>query len=317
MSLLSVRDLEVGFDAPAGEVRAVRSVSFDLAPGERVALVGESGCGKTTTMLAMMGLLPAGAVVSGQVLLDGRDILAGGESSMRPHRWTDIAMVFQGAMNALNPVRRVGAQIVEAVRIHGGSRRDGRSRTRELLELVGLPADFAARYPHELSGGQRQRAVIALALACEPRVLLADEPTTALDVIVQDQIVTLLRELSDTLGLAVVMVTHDLALVPHLCERAAVMYAGSIVETAACADIVQRPAHPYTRRLVDATPDLAGLRPLSSIPGVPPRLDQVLSGCPFQPRCTDAVESCETTAPPLLDLGAGRSCACHLTEVVA
>jgi oligopeptide/dipeptide ABC transporter ATP-binding protein len=317
MSLISVRDLVVGFDTAAGEVRAVRSVSFDLEPGERIALVGESGCGKTTTMLAMMGLLPAGAYASGQVLLDGVDILAGGESSMRPHRWTDIAMVFQGAMNALNPVRRVGAQIVEAVRIHGGSRRDGRDRTRELFELVGLSAELAQRYPHELSGGQRQRAVIALALACEPRVLLADEPTTALDVIVQDQIVKLLRDLSESLGLAVVLVTHDLALVPQLCDRAAVMYAGSIVENAPCADIVHRPAHPYTRRLVEATPDLAGRRPLTSIPGVPPRLDQPLPGCPFQPRCTEAIDRCATATPPLLELDPGRTCACHLVEVVA
>ncbi|GAA1579241.1 ABC transporter ATP-binding protein [Kribbella sancticallisti] len=316
MSLISVRDLVVGFDAPAGEVRAVRSVSFDLAPGERMALVGESGCGKTTTMLAMMGLLPAGAHVSGQVLLDGVDILAGGEASMRRHRWTDVAMVFQGAMNALNPVRRVGSQIVEAVRIHGGSRRAGRDRTRELFELVGLAPELAQRFPHELSGGQRQRAVIALALACEPRVLLADEPTTALDVIVQHQIVQLLRNLSESLGLAVVLVTHDLALVPQLCDRAAVMYAGSIVENASCRDLVGSPAHPYARRLVEATPDLAGRRRLASIPGVPPRLDQPLFGCPFQPRCAEAVDRCATEAPSLLDLDPDRSCACHLVGVV-
>ncbi|MEQ4721786.1 ABC transporter ATP-binding protein [Nonomuraea sp. B19D2] len=313
-SLIGVRDLVVEFSSG---VRAVRSVSLDLAPGERLALVGESGCGKTTTMLAMMGLLPAGATVSGQVLLDGKDILAGGEATMRPHRWSDIAMVFQGAMNALNPVRRVGAQIVEAVRIHGGSRQDGKLRAREVLDLVGLPKDTSSRYPHELSGGQRQRAVIALALACQPRILLADEPTTALDVIVQDQIVTLLRQLSDSLGLAVVLVTHDLALVPHLCDRAAVMYAGTIVESGPCADIVRRPRHPYTRRLVEATPDLAGRRPLTSIPGAPPRLDLPLTGCAFQPRCAEALESCAGSAPPLTDLGGGRTRACHLLEVTA
>ncbi|MEU1733691.1 ABC transporter ATP-binding protein [Streptosporangium sp. NPDC020145] len=314
MSLLSVRDLVVGF--PSG-ARAVRSVSLDLEPGERLALVGESGCGKTTTMLAMMGLLPAGTVVSGQVLLNGEDILAGGEASMRPHRWTDIAMVFQGAMNALNPVRRVGAQIAEAVRIHGGGRREGRLRALEVLERVGLPEGVASRYPHELSGGQRQRAVIALALACEPKVLLADEPTTALDVIVQDQIVALLRELSDSLGLAVVLVTHDLALVPRICDRAAVMYAGSVVEHAACADLVRRPLHPYTRRLVEATPDLTARRPLTSIPGVPPRLDLPLTGCAFQPRCTSSLDRCAESPPPPRDLGGGRSCACHLVEVDA
>ncbi|MFD1935498.1 ABC transporter ATP-binding protein [Nonomuraea mangrovi] len=317
MSLLSIRDLEVAFSTRGAPVRAVRAVSLDLAPGERIALVGESGCGKTTTMLAMMGLLPASATVSGQVLLDGTDILAGGETTMRPHRWTDIAMVFQGAMNALNPVRRVGAQIVEAVRIHGGSRQEGRLRAREVLDLVGLPEDAVSRYPHELSGGQRQRAVIALALSCRPRILLADEPTTALDVIVQDQIVTLLRQLSDSLGLAIVLVTHDLALVPRLCDRAAVMYAGSVVESAPCVDIVHSPRHPYTRRLVDATPDLAGERPLTSIPGAPPRLDGPLPGCAFQPRCGEAVDRCATIAPPLLQLAGGRSCACHLAEVVA
>jgi len=314
MTLISVRDLVVDFRTSTGQVGAVRSVSFDLAPGERIALVGESGCGKTTTMLAMMGLLPESATVSGQVILDGVDILAGGESSMRPHRWNDVAMVFQGAMNALNPVRKIGNQVVEAVRIHGGTKRAGRERTRELFDLVGLGPELIDRYPHEISGGQRQRAVIALALACRPRVLLADEPTTALDVIVQEQIVALLKRLSETLGLAVVLVTHDLALVPQLCDRAAVMYAGSIVEDASCAELVNSPAHPYTRRLVEATPDLEGRRSLVSIPGVPPRLDRPLVGCPFQPRCGEAVDRCADDAPQLLQIGAARTCACHLTE---
>jgi len=316
MSLISLRDLDVEFRTAGAPVRAVRSVSFDLEPGERLALVGESGCGKTTTMLAMMGLLPASATVSGQVLLDGENILAGGESSMRPHRWNDIAMVFQGAMNALNPVRRAGAQIVEAVLIHGGSRRDGRRRAGELFELVGLHPEHLNRYPHELSGGQRQRVVIALALACGPRVLLADEPTTALDVIVQAQIIDLLKTLSESLGLAVVMVTHDLALVPQLCDRVAVMYAGSIIEKVGCADLVDDARHPYTRRLLEATPDLDDSRELVSIPGAPPRLDEPLSGCPFLPRCNQAFDTCVSAEPKMRQVAASHAAACYRVEAI-
>src|SRR5258706_4977698 len=251
MSLLEVRDLHVWFGLPHGaELHAVQGVSFLLDAGERFGLVGESGCGKTTSILALMGLLPPSASVAGEVLLHGESILAGGEDSVRPHRWNDIAMVFQGAMNALNPVKKVGWQIAEPMAFHGVA--EGKAalkRAGELLELVGIPARAAERYPHEFSGGMRQRASIAMALACEPKILLADEPTTALDVMVQAQILELLTRLSDELGLAVILVTHDLPVVAQVCERAAVMYAGEIVETGATETLDDEPSHPYTRLL--------------------------------------------------------------------
>lgn len=312
-SLLEVEDLHVWFDLPhgAGQVHAVQGVSFGLSAGERFGLVGESGCGKTTTILAMMGLLPPNAALSGHVRLDGTDILAGGEDSVRQHRWKDIAMVFQGAMNALNPVKKVGWQIAEPMAFHGVA--EGKAALRragELLELVGIPAASAARYPHEFSGGMRQRASIAMALACDPRILLADEPTTALDVMVQAQILELLTRLSDELGLAVVLVTHDLPVVAQTCATAAVMYAGEIAETGPVDTLFHDPSHPYTRLLFDATPDLSGTGTVRSIPGTPPRLDRELTGCPFRPRCDVAMQQCAAEHPRLRRLAAAHSAAC-------
>jgi peptide/nickel transport system ATP-binding protein len=318
MTLLALEQLNVWFDlGDGGTLHAVQGVSLALERGERLGLVGESGCGKSTTVLAAMGLLPASATVSGRVLLEGTDIMAGGETSFRPHRWVDVAMVFQGAMNALNPVRRVGAQIVEALKLHGLARGAGAAaRTRALLEQVGIPAGRAERYPHELSGGMRQRAAIAMALSCEPKVLIADEPTTALDVMVQAQILELLDALCRDSGLALVLVTHDLPVVAQLCDRAAVMYAGEIVEQASVEALYHEPRHPYTRSLFAATPDLyeEGER-VSSIPGAPPRLDHPLVGCPFQPRCDRAFERCGSERPLLRDLGEGHLAACHLNDV--
>ncbi|HEY1616726.1 MAG TPA: ABC transporter ATP-binding protein [Streptosporangiaceae bacterium] len=315
MSVLEVAGLHVWFRLPdGGELHAVRGVSFALEPGERLGLVGESGSGKTTAILALMGLLPPTASVAGQVLIDGRDILAGGEDSVRPHRWTDLAMVFQGAMNALNPVRRVAAQIAEPIQLHGrSSAATARKRAGELLELVGIPATAGDRYPHEFSGGMRQRAAIAMALACEPRVLLADEPTTALDVMVQAQILDLLVRLSQELGLALVLVTHDLPVVAQTCQRAAVMYAGEIAETGPTDSLYHDTRHPYTRLLFAATPDLYGDEPVTSIPGVPPRLDRPVPGCPFQPRCDRAFEPCGSVRPVLAPVATGHAAACHLT----
>src|SRR5260221_5481154 len=286
MSLLEVRDLNVWFGLPGGgELHAVQGVGFDLDAGERFGLVGESGCGKTTSILAMMGLLPPNASVAGEVRLAGTNILAGGEDSVRPHRWTDIALVFQGAMNALNPVRTVLSQIAEPIVLHGGSSAAAaRKRAGELLELVGIPASSGSRYPHEFSGGMRQRAAIAMALACEPKVLLADEPTTALDVMVQAQILDLLVGLTRDLGLSLILVTHDLPVVAQVCDRAAVMYAGRIVEMGAMNTIYHDPRHPYTRMLFAAPPDLYGDDEVLSIPRAPPRLDRDLAGAPFQPR---------------------------------
>ena len=309
--VLSVRGLHVWFEVPGGEVHPVRDVSFDLARGERMGLVGESGCGKTTVMLALMGLLPPNAAVAGKVLIDGVDLLEHGEPSVVPHRWRDIAMVFQGAMNAFNPVRRVGPQLVEPMELHGTAKgAAARARARDLLGLVGLPTARFDAFPHELSGGQRQRAAIAMALACEPKVLLADEPTTALDVIVQAQVLDLLQQLSADLGLALLIVTHDLPIVAGLCNRTVVMYAGQVAECGDARELVHRPLHPYTRLLHAATPEIGGSGPIASIPGVPPRLDHPFDGCAFADRCDVADAACTVAPPTLQRLGDGREVRC-------
>jgi peptide/nickel transport system ATP-binding protein len=316
--LLQVEDLHVWFDLQdGGELHAVQGVSLAVEPGERLGLVGESGCGKTTTALAIMGLLPPSASVAGRVLLDGEDLLAGGEATIRPHRWVDIAIVFQGAMNALNPVRTVGSQIVEALELHrraeGG---EARSRAGELLESVGIPAERGGRFPHELSGGMRQRAAIAMALSCNPRILIADEPTTALDVMVQAQILELLDSLARDFGLALLLVTHDLPVVAQLCDYGTVMYAGEIVERSSVDALYHAPRHPYSRLLFAATPDLDGERgEVTSIPGAPPRLDRPLEGCPFRPRCDRAFAPCASLRPRLQAVGERHAAACHLNGV--
>ena len=314
--LLEVKDLRVWFELPDGsELHAVQGASFSVGEGERFGLVGESGCGKTTAILAVMGLLPPNASVAGRVLLEGENVLARGEESVSPHRWKDVAMVFQGAMNALNPVQRIGDQIAEPMELHAVAEgRDARRRAGELLELVGIPAGGAARFPHEFSGGMRQRAAIAMALACNPKVLLADEPTTALDVMVQAQILQLLVGLTNDLGLALVLVTHDLPVVAQVCGRAAVMYAGEIVESGPIDGLYHDPRHPYTRLLFAAPPDLLGEDDVVSIPGAPPRLDRELAGCPFAPRCDRAFGPCAAVRPALLSTGAGRDAACHLND---
>jgi peptide/nickel transport system ATP-binding protein len=317
---MQVEDLHVWFDLQdGGELHAVQGVSLSIDPGERLGLVGESGCGKTTTALAIMGLLPPSASVSGRVLLDGKDILAGGEATIRPHRWVDVAIVFQGAMNALNPVSTVGAQIVEALELH--RRAEGaqaRARAGELLESVGIPAARGSRFPHELSGGMRQRAAIAMALSCNPRILIADEPTTALDVMVQAQILELLDSLCRDFGLALLLVTHDLPVVAQLCDYGTVMYAGEIVERGSVDALYHDPKHPYSRLLFAATPDLDGERgEIASIPGAPPRLDRPLEGCPFRPRCDRAFAPCASLRPRLQAVGERHAAACHLNGVPA
>ena len=317
MSVLEVADLHVWFDLEqGGELHAVQGVGFALDAGERFGLVGESGCGKTTTILALMGLLPPTASVAGTVGLEGENILEQGERTVSPHRWKDVAMVFQGAMNAFNPVKRVGAQIAEPMALHEVAEgAAAREQVGELLELVGIPAARANRYPHEFSGGMRQRAAIAMALACKPKVLLADEPTTALDVMVQAQILELLVTLSDDFGLALVLVTHDLPVVAQVCERAAVMYAGEIVESGPTTALFHDPRHPYTRLLFAATPDLYGEEDVASIPGTPPRLDRPIAGCPFQPRCDRAFGRCEEARPALRSVADRHAAACHLNDL--
>ena len=317
-ALLEVEDLHVWFDLPhSRELHAVQGVSFAVDRGERLGLVGESGSGKTTTILALMGLLPPTASVAGRVLLDGENVLERGERSVAPHRWNDVAMVFQGAMNAFNPVKRFGDQIVEPMELHGvASGKQARLRAGELLERVGIAAARAKSFPHEFSGGMRQRAAIAMALACEPKLLLADDPTTALDVMVQAQILQLLVALADDLGLALVLVTHDLPVVAQTCTAAAVMYAGEIVEAGPMDALYHEPQHPYTRLLFAATPDLESRDVVVSIPGTPPRLDAPIVGCPFRPRCDRAVAACVSERPVLRRVGDRHEASCHVAGSV-
>jgi oligopeptide/dipeptide ABC transporter ATP-binding protein len=314
--ILEIEDLHVWFGLKGdAELHAVQGMSFAVREGERFGLVGESGCGKTTTILALMGLLPPNASVAGRVLLDGENLLAEGEATISSHRWRDIAMVFQGAMNAFNPVKTVGNQIVEPMELHDIA--EGKAawkRAGELLETVGIAASRARRYPHEFSGGMRQRAAIAMALACNPKVLLADEPTTALDVMVQAQILELLMGLTNDFGLSLVLVTHDLPVVAQVCERAAVMYAGEIMEVGPMEALYHDPRHPYTRLLFAATPDLLGDSDVVSIAGVPPRLDREIPGCPFAPRCDRTFSPCPTVKPRLLKVADGQEAACHLND---
>jgi peptide/nickel transport system ATP-binding protein len=313
--LLSVRDLHVTYGSRAGRIPAVRGVDLDLAVGETLGLAGESGCGKSSLAGALLRLLPRDAQVSGQVLLDGEDVLTMRPGRLRAVRWTDMAIVFQGALHTLNPVQRVGRQIGEAIRLHSSGARGSTVSTRvgELLELVGLPARRAQDYPHQLSGGQRQRVLIGLALACEPRLLIADEPTTALDVMVQAQVLRLLDDLQQRLGLAVIFITHDLSTLAAVCRRIAVMYAGRIVEEGPSREVFEAPAHPYTRALAAAFPvigDPAFRMNPSGLPGDPPDPRELPSGCPFHPRCPAAVEVCPSVDVELWPAGPGRRAAC-------
>jgi len=316
--LLSINDLKVTFEVEEAPVVAVDGVSLDICRGEALGLVGESGCGKTTTMLAALRLLPpGGAVAGGNIWFEGRDLAALGPGELRPMRWRQFSMVFQGAMNALNPVKTVGWQIAEAIRQHEPTvtADEAAARAGHLLETVGIGGDRAGDYPHEFSGGMRQRAMIALALACGPGLVVADEPTTALDVMIQAQIMDLLAALRAELGMSLVLITHDLGVVAESCDRAAVMYGGVVVEQGTIAEVFRDPQHPYTRLLLAAFPDIDQPdRPLASIPGTPPRLDEIPPGCRFAPRCPHAFERCHTERPPAYPLGTRREAACFLVE---
>jgi peptide/nickel transport system ATP-binding protein len=321
MAVLDVRNLSVNYLTDDGTaLNAVEGVSFNLEQGRSLGLVGESGCGKTTMMLALMRLLPeAGRIVQGQVLFDGQDLLQVSEQDMRRYRWKDISIVFQGAMNALNPVRTVESQIVEALRLHGviTQSRLARQRAGELLELVGIPAARGRQYPHQFSGGMRQRAVIAMSLACEPRILIADEPTTALDVMIQAQIIELLEKLQNELSLTLVVVTHDLGVVAEMCDDVLVMYGGVVAEYSSSDVIFNNPRHPYTQRLLKAFPDIAEPgSELASIPGVPPRLDDLPPGCRFAPRCHigQGETICTQVEPDVVEILPGQFVACHLVD---
>ncbi|MER8542972.1 ABC transporter ATP-binding protein [Mesorhizobium sp. M1334] len=312
--LLEVDGLSVDYGVKGVSSRAIDSVSFVLRPGEAVGLVGESGSGKTTTAMAIAGLLsPNARISSGEVRYRGNRLPADDDAAMRPHRWCETSVVFQGAMNALNPVHRIIKQIAEPCMLKlGMPRGEATARARELLELVGIPADRGAAYPHELSGGMRQRVMIAMALACRPWIIIGDEPTTALDVITQAQILKLLGELRSQLNLALILITHDLSVVAESCDRVMIMYSGRIVEDGTVAEIFAQPKHPYTRLLIESIPDPAsGKRIIRPIPGDPPNLVNRPSGCAFHPRCPSAMAVCATEVPSLDKFGRG-GVACHL-----
>jgi peptide/nickel transport system ATP-binding protein/oligopeptide transport system ATP-binding protein len=320
-ALLAVEDLRVTFVLGDRRVHAVNGVSFELAPGEVLGLVGESGSGKSAVLRALIGLLPgATAHVEGSVRYDGHELVGARDRALRAIRGADISMVFQDPMTFLNPVLTIGEQIGETLQRHTElGRRGRRARVIELLELVGIsaPAQRLRQYPHHLSGGMRQRVVIAIALACGPRVLLADEPTTALDVSVQGQILRLLADLRAQLGMSMILVSHDLGVIAQSCDRVAVMYGGQLVEVAPVAEIVTRPRHPYTVGLLRSLPGRAPEeRYLASIPGAPPSLAQAPSTCSFAPRCELAAEGCKTWPTTLLDAGAGRVARCRRHEEV-
>jgi peptide/nickel transport system ATP-binding protein len=325
--LLSVRDLKTHFFTEDGVTRAVDGVSFDVSPGETLGIVGESGCGKSVTALSIMRLLPPrlAETIDGAVQFEGRNLLDLSEAAMRGIRGNRIAMIFQEPMTSLNPVLTIGHQIAEAVRIHqDASPAEARARAGEMLDLVRIP-DAARRlgdYPHQFSGGMRQRVMIAMALACSPKLLIADEPTTALDVTIQAQILKLMLELKERTGAAVILITHDLGVVAETCRRVIVMYAGRKIEEAPILELFDRPAHPYTRGLMASIPRYHGRaagtrkRRLAEIPGIVPSLREPIEGCAFAPRCPYAVERCRIEAPPLRVVGSGHAAACHFAEDV-
>ncbi|HAP78011.1 MAG TPA: dipeptide/oligopeptide/nickel ABC transporter ATP-binding protein [Acidimicrobiaceae bacterium] len=319
MSVLELRDLRVTYRTEGGPVPAVRGVNLTIESGDTVGLAGESGCGKSTIAAAVLRLLPKGTQVEGTVLLNGEDVYAMKPGRLRAVRWTGAAIVFQGALHSLNPVRRVGDQIEEAIRLHRTVTGAAvGARVAELLERVGLQGAHAERYPHQMSGGQRQRVLIALALACEPTLLIADEPTTALDVMVQAQVLALLEELQRERGLSLLFITHDLSVLTSTCRRLAVMYAGRIVEEGPSVDVFARPDHPYSAALAAAFPtigDSASRMNPQGLAGDPPDPSALPGGCPFHPRCARAVDECATNDVALRVSGPGRRAACvHVKE---
>ena len=304
--LLDVRNLVMSYSTTQGKVRAVDGVSFSVRKGEALGLVGESGCGKSSIAMALLRLLPESAQIEGgSVLLDGVDIMTLSEDEMRAYRWARISMVFQAAMNSLDPVYRVGEQIIEALEQHVRSARpESMERVRELYDLVSLDRSFIPRYPHEYSGGMKQRAIIAMALACEPDMIIADEPTTALDVIVQNRILREMKKVQSELNMGMIYISHDMAVIAEVSDVVAVMYAGKIMEFGDAHGIFNSPIHPYTRALMSAFPSVTGeKKELAGLSGELPNLLNPPSGCRFHPRCPYATQECVTQDPPIVRIG--------------
>lgn len=319
--LLDVKELETTFFTDDGAIPAVDHISFDIKEGEILGIVGESGCGKSVTSLSVMGLVPSppGKITNGEILLDGKDIAKYNDKQMRAVRGKDIAMIFQEPMTSLNPLFTIGNQLVEAIRIHNKSwsKKQAITRAIEIMKLVGLPRaeSLVNDYPHQLSGGMRQRVMIAMALVCDPKVLIADEPTTALDVTIQAQILKLMKDLNDRLNTAILLITHDLGVVAETCERVIVMYAGQIVEEAPVREIFKNPKHPYTKGLIQSVPDMRFKKDsLYSIPGNVPKPGSIRSGCRFAPRCEFAMERCMTDNPALYTVESNHNARCFLVE---
>jgi oligopeptide transport system ATP-binding protein len=317
MPLLDVKELQTQFFTQDGVVKAVDGVSFHVDEGETLGIVGESGCGKSVSVLSVMRLIPQppGKIVGGQVLFDGRDLLEVSDDEIRKVRGNRIAMIFQDPMTSLNPVLTIGRQICEALELHMGmNKEEARQRSADLLTMVGIPEAEARLddYPHQFSGGMRQRAMIAMGLACDPQLLIADEPTTALDVTIQAQIVDLVKRLRDEIGMAIIWITHDLGVVAGLADRMMVMYAGHAVEEAPVKDVYGDPRHPYTIGLLGSLPRLDEIREdkLASIEGLPPDLIDLPPGCPFEPRCVYAIDRCRAETPHLEPVAPRHRIAC-------
>lgn len=314
MAMLDIKNLKIHYRTRNGVAEAVDDVTFSVASGGTLGLVGESGCGKTTIAKAIMRLLPRnGIIAGGEIVFKGRDLVDLSMDDVRKYRWEEVAMISQSAMNALNPVARVGNQLIEAMQAHRQvSRNEAAQRMAEVFDLVGLSIERARDFPHQFSGGMKQRAVIAMALLLEPDLIIADEPTTALDVLVQDQIILKIKELLSQLSNAMILITHDIAVVAETCERMVVMYAGKIMEHADTDDIFHNPYNPYTLGLQNAFPSIKGeLKKLISIPGFPPLLINPPPGCRFARRCPFVLPVCREQEPPLAEIAAGHFNACH------
>lgn len=317
MSLLEIKNLTLHYETTKGMVQAVDKVSFSLDKGDSMGLVGESGCGKTSVAMAIMKLMPSNAeVIGGEILFKGEDILLKDDEEIRGIRWKEISMVFQAAMNALNPVISVGDQIIEAIQAHNEvSEAEAWEEVKELYTLVGLDPVRGKSYPHEYSGGMKQRAIIAMSLACSPDLIIADEPTTALDVIMQDQIIQEIVALQDRLDMAMVYISHDISVIAETCSKIGVMYAGKIVEYADTDSLFYDTLHPYTKALLSSYPSIKGkIKRLNPIPGEPPNLLDPPVGCRFDPRCTEREEICNSHEPEYLEVKEGHFVACHFVK---